>query len=275
MSSWILEQESGQHTPFYLIGANHRVAGQVRMLRGRPMSKENQADPYADPEAPGLPPSDVRLDHARAALVVVDPQIDFLSPDGVAWGAFGESITHHGTVPNIGRLFAAARQAGLPVVISPHYYYPHDHQWAFAAPGERLMYKLHMFDRPGALSLEGFRGSGADWMPEFKDSIEDGRTIVCSPHKIAGPQTNDVIFQLRKQKVDQVILAGMAANFCIESHLRDFVEHGFEVAVVRDATAGSMLPEGDGYLAALINFRYIANGLWTTDEAVARIGGKR
>ena len=29
-----------------------------------------------------------------------------------------------------------------------------------------------------------------------------------------------------------------------------------------------MLPEGDGYLAAIINFRYIANGLWTTEEAV-------
>ena len=43
------------------------------------------------------------------------------------------------------------------------------------------------------------------------------------------------------------------------------------MAVVRDATAAAMLPEGDGYLAALINFRYIANGLWTTDEAVKRI----
>ena len=32
-----------------------------------------------------------------------------------------------------------------------------------------------------------------------------------------------------------------------------------------------MLPEGDGYLAAIINFRYISNGLWTTEEAVKRI----
>jgi hypothetical protein len=168
--------------------------------------QKNHADPYADPPVPALPPSDVELDLERAALVVVDPQIDFLSPDGVAWGAFGESITHHGTVPNIGRLFAAASQAGLPIVISPHYYYPHDHQWEFAAPGERLMYKLHMFDRPGALSLEGFSGSGADRMPEFKESIEDGKTIVCSPHKIAGPQTYDVIFHLH-----QIPLAGQCA----------------------------------------------------------------
>ena len=49
---------------------------------------------------------------------------------------------------------------------------------------------------------------------------------------------------------------------------------GFEVAVVRDATAAAIIPDGDGYLAALINFRFIANALWTTDEAVARIHGR-
>ena len=49
---------------------------------------------------------------------------------------------------------------------------------------------------------------------------------------------------------------------------------GFEIAVVRDATAAAIIPEGDGYLAALINCRYIANAVWTTDEAVARIQGR-
>lgn len=238
-----------------------------------PGQQEPGAGRYADPPNPMLPPTDMKLDLPRAALVVTDPQIDFLSPKGAAWGAFGESITEHDTVANLGRLFAAAKQAGIPVLISPHYYYPYDHQWTFAAGGETLMHKLRMFDRRDPLSLDGFAESGADWMPELRPFIEDGRTIVCSPHKIAGPQTNDVEFQLRKLKVDQVILAGMAANYCVESHLRDFVEKGFEVAVVRDATAGSRLPEGDGYLAALINFRWLANALWTTDTAVARLSG--
>ncbi len=40
---------------------------------------------------------------------------------------------------------------------------------------------------------------------------------------------------------------------------------------MKDATAAAMLPEGDGYLAALTNFRYMANAVWTTDEAVERI----
>jgi nicotinamidase-related amidase len=60
----------------------------------------------------------------------------------------------------------------------------------------------------------------------------------------------------------------------VESHLRELLEQGFEVAVVKDATAAAKVPEGDGYLAALINFRYIANAVWTTDEAVNRITGR-
>lgn len=223
---------------------------------------------YADPTNPALPQIEMQIDLSRAALLITDPQIDFLSPKGAAWGVFGESIQELDTVQNIGRLFDAAKSAGIPVVISPHYYYPQDHRWDFAATGETLMHKLRMFDRKDPLSLEGFDGSGADWLPEYKSLIQDGGTIVCSPHKIAGPQTNDVVFQLRKKKVDQVILAGMAANYCVESHLRDLVEKGFEVAVVRDATAGSKLPEGDAYAAALLNFRWFVNALWTTDTAL-------
>jgi hypothetical protein len=59
---------------------------------------------------------------------------------------------------------------------------------------------------------------------------------------------------------------------CVESHLRDLLESGFEVAVVRDAVAAPKIPEGDGYQAAIINFRYMANGLWTTEQTVQFLG---
>jgi nicotinamidase-related amidase len=62
----------------------------------------------------------------------------------------------------------------------------------------------------------------------------------------------------------------MLANLCVESHLRNLVEHGFEVLVVKDATAAPRHPElGDGYKAALINYGYIANAVLSTDEVVA------
>ena len=72
----------------------------------------------------GLPQIDMTIDPERTALVVTDPQIDFLSEDGVTWGVVGESVTEQGTVDNIERLFIAAKAAGMPVFISPHYYYP-------------------------------------------------------------------------------------------------------------------------------------------------------
>lgn len=65
---------------------------------------------YADPEKPALPASDMVLDVSRAALVVIDPQIDFLSPDGVTWGVVGESVTVHGTVDNIEKLFKTVKE---------------------------------------------------------------------------------------------------------------------------------------------------------------------
>jgi nicotinamidase-related amidase len=231
-------------------------------------------DPYADPVNPGLPKTTMKLDPSRAALVVIDPQIDFMSPKGLAWPVVGESVTEHNVVPNLIRLFEASKQAGLPVAISPHYYYPWDHTWKFSAPLEDFQHNLGIFDRKGPYTFDGFRGSGADFMPEFKKYIEDGQTIVCSPHKLYGPQVNDLPLQLRKQRVDQIILAGMLANMCVESHCREFLELGFEVAVVRDAIASPKLPEGDGYLTALINFRYMANGLWTTDQVVDMIHKK-
>jgi nicotinamidase-related amidase len=227
---------------------------------------------YADPAEPALPAAEMELDLARTALVVIDPQIDFLSPQGKAWAVLGESVTEQNTVGNLAKLFAASKKAGIVVAISPHYYYPYDHTWKFGGPAEIFQHDIGIFDRAGPLTLEGFRGSGSDFMPEFKEYIEDGKTLICSPHKLYSPRVNDVGLQLRKQRVDQIILAGMIANLCVESHLRDFLEQGFEVAVVRDAVAGPKLPEGDGYLAALTNYRYIANGLWTTEETVRRLG---
>lgn len=226
---------------------------------------------YADPENPGLPQIDMTIEPGRTALVVTDPQIDFLSEDGVTWGVVGESVTEQGTVDNIERLFIAAKAAGMPVFISPHYYYPHDHKWEFEGTLEKTMHSIGMFDRPGPLNLDNFEGSGADWMPQYKKYIEDGETIVCSPHKVYSPAQNDLNLQLRKRGIDKVILAGMSANLCTQAHLYDLLELGYEVAVVRDATAGAKVPEGDGYLAALINFRMVANGVWWTDDAVNRI----
>ena len=226
---------------------------------------------YADPSEPGLPPRDMDVSLADTALVVVDPQIDFLREDGVAWGVIGASVQEHNVVEHLEDLFKAAKAADMLTVISPHFYYPTDHGWAFEGTLEKVMHDINMFERKGPLDLEGFEGSGADFMPQYKPYIFDGKTIIANPHKVYGPENNDLLLQLRKRKIDKVILAGMSSNLCVESHLRAMLEHGFEVAVVRDATAGANVPEGDGYLASLINFRMLANAVWRTEDTVEKI----
>ncbi len=206
------------------------------------------------------------------ALLITDPQNDFLSEQGVTWQLVGDSVKENKTVDNIERLIRAAKSNEFEVFISPHYYYQTDHSWKFGGTLENLMHEINMFDRSGVLSLEGFTGSGADWLERYKPLIEDGKTVIASPHKVYGPENNDVMLQLRKRGIGKVTLAGMSANLCVESHLRELLERGFEVAVVKDATAGARHPDlGDGYQSALINFGYMANEVVTTEEIVSRL----
>jgi len=218
-----------------------------------------------------LPDPGMEIVAGRTALLITDPQNDFLSPEGVTWGVVGKSVTDNNTVANIESLFKAAKANDIPVFVSPHYYFPTDHGWQFEGALERLMHNIGMFDRKGALTTEGFEGSGADWLDRYKKYINDGDTVVSSPHKIYGPETNDMVLQLRKRGIDKIILGGMSANLCTESHMRELMEQGFEVAVVSDATAAAIVAEGNGYESALVNYRFIANTVWTTEEAVQNI----
>jgi len=222
----------------------------------------------------GLPNPGMAFDPERTAVVITDPQNDFLSEKGVTWGVVGKSVVKNNTVENIESLFKVAKKSNVPVFVSPHYYYPTDHGWHFEGALENLMHNIKMFDRKDALSLDGFDNSGADWLAQYYPYIKDGKTIITSPHKVYGPETNDLVLQLRKRGIDKVILAGMSANLCVEAHMRELQEQGFEVTVVKDATAGAQVPEGDGYEAALVNFRYIASAVVTTEDAVKAINNK-
>ena len=203
------------------------------------------------------------------ALVIIDPQNDVLSETGISWPLVGQSVKDNKTIEHLALLFKAAKDRGFAVVISPHYLYPTDQAWQFAGAAEQGMLNDKEFFRPGPFSLEGFADSGADWLERFKPFIQDGKTVVVSPHKVWGPQTNDLTLQLRKRNIRKVILAGMLANLCVESHLRELLEQGFEVAVVKDATAGARHPQfGDGYKAAVINYGFLANAVLSTEEAV-------
>jgi nicotinamidase-related amidase len=193
---------------------------------------------YLDPISSALPRPEMTLDVNHAALIVIDPQIDFSS---LKCGSSGlhENAAELRTIQNLVRLTKAAMLARIPF----------------------------------AVSLTAPRELRSDFVPDLKKYVEDGNTIICSPHLVDSQlRVNDVGLRLRKQRIHQIVLAGVIASLPIEAHLRDFIEQGFEVAVVRDAVAGARLPEGVGYLSALVNFRCIINALWTTDETIQRLG---
>ena len=229
------------------------------------------ATAHTPPANDGLPMPGFEITPGTTALMVTDPQNDFLSPKGSAWGVVGKSVTENGTVENLGALFKVADETGLPVFISPHYYYPHDHRWKFEGTLEVVMHKLPMFDRTDQLDMTGFKGSGSDWLEQYKPYINNGKTVVTNPHKIYGPESNDLVLQMRKAGIDKVILAGMSGNLCVESHMRELVEQGFEVMVVTDATAAAITEHYNGYEAALTNFRMIASAINNTENTVKAI----
>lgn len=220
-----------------------------------------------------LPDPGFEIDE-HTAIVITDPQVDFLSTKGVTWGVVGKSVTANNTVENLETLFKLGQDHEMLVFVSPHYYFPHDHKWEHEGVLEVLMHSIKMFDRTDPLSLEGFENSGADWMPQYKKYIAKDNVIVTSPHKVYGPDTNDLVLQLRKRNINKIILAGMSANLCTESHMRELVETGFAVAVITDATAGAILPDLNAYEAAVVNFKMIASKVFTTAEIKKEIEKK-
>jgi nicotinamidase-related amidase len=201
------------------------------------------------------------FDKARTAVVITDPQNDFLAEDGKLYGLLADNLKELNTVANIETLMKAAKDSKITMAVDPLVYTPGDMEWSRAGALQRQLLDMGALQR---VSAEAFEGSGADFYAPYKPYIHDGQTIVVAPHKMYGPESNDLIYQLRARGIDTVVLGGLVANLCVDSHMRALMENGFKVYVVKDAVAA---PGEDAYNAALVNFSMIANGVLTTAEA--------
>jgi len=197
-----------------------------------------------------------KIDSNSTALLVIDPQNDFLAETGVVWDLVGEGVVKNQVVEKLSKLIAKARESGVEVFYSPHYYDKEFEAWKDNNPIDSLMFERKMFDR---------NSSGSDFHPEL---TPDDATIVCAPHKnLSGFHTSDVDIQLRKRGIKTIYLCGMSANLCVESHMRDAEEKGYNVIVINDATAA---PGDAAYDAALVNYGFIAHESITAEEALSR-----
>jgi len=213
----------------------------------------------------GIPDPGFEIDQ-HTAIVITDPQNDFLRSDGVAWPVVKESVKENNTIANLDTVFKLARGKGIKVFISPHYFFPADKGWEFNGALEKFMHSKDMYVRKGRFNMEGFDDSGADFLDEFKDHLAQDNIIICNPHKIYGPQSTDLTLQLRKHKIQKVLMAGMSTNLCVESHTRQLLEDGFVVGVIADASGSAKLPGMDTFQAALMNLRLITSHVFTTEE---------
>ena len=209
-----------------------------------------------------MPRETVEIDLSTTALFVTDPQNDFLSEKSPAWGLVGPTVTKHKVVEKEKRLKALAMEIGIPVFYSTHMYTPQDFEnWKSLNGIDKIMFDIKMF-------AQGTWGH--DYHPELKP---DSNTVVMNPHKgLSNFWTGDAVIQLRQYGIETIILYGMSANLCVESHARDAIENGFDVIIVADATAAA----GDAaYEAALTNFEFLAHEVVTTKQIIKRLKNAR
>lgn len=198
------------------------------------------------------------LDLKSTALLIIDPQNDFLSEGGAVWDLVGNEVKKYNIVEKLQMLLEAAKKRGMPVFFSPHYYTENEYSsWEHLNFVDKVMFERKMFNK----------GTwGADFLTELKP---DEKVFVLSPHKgLSNFVTGDINTQLRQRDIKTLIIAGMSANLCVESHVRDAAEHAFNVITVKDATAGA----GEAATqAAHTNFEFLSDQVVTTQEIVKKI----
>ncbi|MGW3109620.1 cysteine hydrolase family protein [Streptomyces sp. NPDC001100] len=215
-----------------LIGPNSRNAwrpdGKTVVL-ARP-----QRDPH--PVTVEALPQTVTADLAATALIVVDMQNDFCSPDG--WlASVGVDVTPaRAPIPVIAGLLSPLRAAGVPVIWLNWGNRP---DRANLPPGV-----LHVYDAdgtgggigaplPGGRVLE--RGSPSAAIVAGLDTA-DGDLHV-SKYRMSGFQDTELDSVLRNLRVDTLLFAGVNADQCVLATLMDAANLGYDVVVVEDAVA--------------------------------------
>jgi ureidoacrylate peracid hydrolase len=158
------------------------------------------------------------------------------------------------------QILNAARQAKLRVFYVPHRRYrPGDYEtWRYVAPIQKAAWMRRTFEY-------------GTWGGEFRAEFEPkpGEIVVTEHWCSSGFANTDLDLQLKKHGIHQLIVIGLIAHTCIEATVRFAVELGYEVTVVKDATADYSNKEMQAALD--INIPNYASAIVTTNEIVELI----
>jgi nicotinamidase-related amidase len=204
------------------------------------------------------------IDPSRTALLFIDPYNDFLSEGGKLWPMVADVATAVGLHANLKAVTAAARGAGVQIVIVPHHRWgAHDLDgWSHPSPYILGGQQMGIF-APGTW--------GGEWHPDF--APQDG-DMICTEHWGSSGFANTNLDTILKQKgITRVILIGLIANTCLESTGKYAAELGYHVTLVRDATAAAS--EDAMRSAHDINGPTYAHAILTAADVVAALAGHK
>lgn len=192
------------------------------------------------------------------ALLVIDPYNDFISEGGKVWDRIRGVAEANQCVPNMQRVLETARAVGLRVAFAMHHRYrAGDYEtWKYVAPVQRAAWTHRTFEY-------------GTWGGEFRSGFEPrpGEIVAQEHWCSSGFASTDLDLQLKKHGIHKLIVIGLIAHTCVEATVRYAAELGYEVTMVKDATADY----SDEYMRAALEFNIpsYANAIMTTEELVA------
>jgi ureidoacrylate peracid hydrolase len=202
----------------------------------------------------------VTYDKEITALLVIDPYNDFISEGGKIWDRLREVAEANNCVPHMLQVLNAARKAGLRVFYALHHRYrPGDYEtWKYIAPTQKAAWLGKTFE---------YGTWGGEIRREFEPQPGD---IVALEHWCSSGFANtDLDLQLKKHGIHKLIVIGLIAKTCVESTVRFAAELGYEVAMVRDATAS--FSDEEMHASLDINIPNYASAIVITNEVVETI----
>ena len=194
------------------------------------------------------------------ALLVVDPYNDFVSEGGKIWPRIKAVAEANNCVPNMLEVLSAARNAKLRVFYAMHHRYrPGDYEtWKYVAPIQRAAWQHKTFE---------YGTWGGEFRAEFVPAPGE---IVAQEHWCSSGFANtDLDLQLKKHGIHRLIVIGLIAHTCVKATVRYAAELGYEVTVVRDATAD--YSDEMMHAALDLNMPNYASVIASTEEIVAAI----
>lgn len=203
-------------------------------------------------------PYDGKLNPKSTALIVIDLQRDFLSPDGYFARMGYDPSPLRKILPSVAKLIAAARAVGITVI--------HTRQGYRADMADMTPYEKWRRQRSG---LEGtdvlLRSSpGFEIVPEI--DVSPGDIIIDKTCNSAFTYT-DFEHVLRAQGITHLMLTGCSTDVCVHTTLREACDRNFQCLTVADACAS-----GDQYAhEAALYMVTVENGIFgalTDSEAV-------